>query len=240
MTTTGVEVSEVQPARSSMAAIALALSKAQGQYGPIPRSRTVTVKMKPKADGREGGSYTFSYAPLDVILDATRPALTANELALTQVLHGGGGRDPMMLRTVLFHSSGQFLSSEVVLTSVGSSPQELGSAITYMRRYVITALLGVASEEDDDGNHASGNETRPAAPRAPKPAPTPPKDEPTAKQRKAFADLMAVPDVWTLEERGAYETAEARITTATDYKRMLDDLIAEGTKRKNSDPGVSA
>lgn len=238
MTTTGVEVSEIQPVRS-MAAIALALAKAQGQYAPIPRSRTVTVKMKPKADGREGGTYTFSYAPLDVILEATRAALTANELALTQVLHGGG-REPMMLRTVLFHSSGQFLSSEVALTAVGSSPQELGSAITYMRRYVITALLGVASEEDDDGNHASGNETRAAAPRAPKPTPQPPKDDITAKQRKTFAGLMAVPDVWTTEEKDVYTASETGITTGTDYQRMLDDLIAEGTKRKNSDPGAGA
>jgi len=235
MTATGVEVSEVAPARS-LAAIAAALAKAQGQFGPIPRTRTVKVTTK------TGGSYTFNYAPLDTILEAVRPALTANELALTQVLHGGG-REPMMLRTVLFHSSGQFLSSEVALTSVGSSPQELGSAITYMRRYVITAMLGVASEEDDDGNHASGNTAQPVQ-RQPRKAPAAPAPSPAAsgitpKQRETFAKAIASL-LFTPEEKGAYEVAEAKITTVTEYQTMLDDLIAEARKRVAADPGASA
>lgn len=234
---TDLTVSEVTTP-PPIAEIAAALAKAQGAFKPIPRSRTVTVKMKPKADGREGGSYTFSYAPLDVVLDAVRPALAENGLSITQIMAGNG--NALRMRTMLLHSSGQFITSDVPIMAQGSSPQELGSAITYMRRYVITALLGLASEEDDDGNHGSGNTTQPAArPAAKKAAPTATPAGVTPKQRERFAAILAK-DIWTPEEKDTYTAAEVRITTGTEYAKMLDDLIALGTARKASDPGVGA
>jgi hypothetical protein len=80
-------------------------------------------------------------------------------------------------------ASGAYLEGHTPIPGAnGGTPQEFGSAITYMRRYAITALLGVATEEDDDGNHASGNgatfqdrarapQSQPAAPSAPVAAP---------------------------------------------------------------------
>ena len=56
-----------------------ALAKAQGEFPPIPREKTVTVKTK------TGGSYSFAYAPLDAILSACRPVLAKNGLAITQL-----------------------------------------------------------------------------------------------------------------------------------------------------------
>jgi len=129
--------------------IAAALAKAQGAFPPIPRDRTVTVKMA------SGGSYQFAYAPLDTILHAVRPALAANGLALTQLL--GDGK----LVTRLLHAGGGSLDSVLPLSSM-ADPQKFGSLLTYLRRYAITALLGVAAEEDDDGNHAVGNHAEPA------------------------------------------------------------------------------
>ncbi len=227
---TEVTVGETS-ATPPIAEIAAALSKAQAAFGVIPRTRTVNVKT-------DKGSYSFNYAPLDVVLDAVRPALAANGLAITQILSGAG--QGLRMRTILLHSSGQFLASEVPLVSVGNTPQAVGSAITYMRRYVITALLGLASEEDDDGNHASGNTAQPA-PRQTRKAPTPPPtpSEVTAKQRATFAKAIASP-LFTPEEKGAYESAEARITEPTEYQQMLDDLIAEARKRVAADPGASA
>lgn len=137
--------SDPSPAPSPQALLYAALARAQGAFPPIPRDRTVRVQTK------TGGSYTFSYAPLDTILDKVRPALAANGLALTQIFHGEN------LVTSLLHEDGGTIESTLALPRQGSSWQEYGSAITYARRYTLVALLGIASEEDDDGNAASGN-----------------------------------------------------------------------------------
>lgn len=124
--------------------IAGALAKAQGEFPAVEKTKTVRVRTK------TGGMYEFSYAPLDTILAAVRPALTKNGLSITQVF----ADDTMM--TVLIHESGQFLESRMKLPQ-RDVPQEFGSIISYYRRYAIQALLGIVAEEDDDGNIAAGN-----------------------------------------------------------------------------------
>jgi hypothetical protein len=133
-----------------MSELAKALAKAQSEFPTIERSKDVVVKTK------TGGSYTFAYAPLDAIAHAVAAPLRANDLTYSQLLSNIEGK--AALRTVLMHSSGETLEDVCPLPMNGSvSAQEFGSLVTYMRRYALVALLGIATEEDDDGNHASGN-----------------------------------------------------------------------------------
>lgn len=130
--------------------IATALAKAQGEFEPILRDKTVTVVMK------SGGRYTFSYAPLESILHAVTPALSSNGLALTQSLSVVEGKD--FVETTLRHSSGEVLCNSIPLFIKEDGPQAYGSALTYARRYGVTLLLCVAADEDEDGNGAEGND----------------------------------------------------------------------------------
>lgn len=133
-----------------MSALAKALVAAQAEFPAIERSRDVTVNTK------NGSSYTFSYAPLDAILAAVRPVLTKHELAVSQLLGNVNGQ--AALKTVLLHSGGETLEDVCPLPGNGNlSAQEWGSLVTYFRRYALVTVLGIATEEDDDGNHASGN-----------------------------------------------------------------------------------
>ncbi len=133
-----------------MSELAKALAKAQSEFPPIERSKEVSVQTK------TGGRYSFSYAPLDAILHSVSATLTANGLAVSQLLANVDGKPA--LRTVLLHASGDKLEDVCPLPTNGStSPQEFGSLVTYMRRYALVALLGIATEEDDDGNAAQGN-----------------------------------------------------------------------------------
>lgn len=124
--------------------LAGALAKAQASFPPIQRDKEVTVQTK------AGGSYKFKYAPLDSILAAVRAPLADNGLAIVQLL------DEDVLVTSLLHSSGAILSGRTPIPQT-EGVQAYGSAITYLRRYSIQALLGIAAEEDDDGNQAAGN-----------------------------------------------------------------------------------
>lgn len=90
------------------------------------------------------------YADLASINETIKKTLSANGLAVTQPIRGG------VLETYLYHSSGQFIKSEFALSTEGKASQAVGSEITYMRRYCLCAVLGIAADDDDDGNGASG------------------------------------------------------------------------------------
>lgn len=125
-----------------------ALAAAQGEFPTIPRDRTVTVET------RTGGSYRFSYAPLDTILNTCRPVLAKHGLAVTQLLEQPNGGRPS-IRTELRHKEGGVIGASFPLPNIPENPQQLGSLLTYLRRYAIVALLGIATEEDDDGGQAA-------------------------------------------------------------------------------------
>lgn len=139
------------PTTDSTGKLAAALAVAQREFGTVTRDKTVTVTTK------TGGQYKFSYAPLESVIAATRPALSAHGLVLVQMLHDGA------LETTLLHESGESITGSMGLPDT-QDIQALGSAVTYLRRYAMQALLGIAAEEDDDGNQAAGNQAELAQP----------------------------------------------------------------------------
>ena len=135
-----------------------ALAEARKHFGSLSASATADVTMK------SGGKYQFSYAPLDVVLEALAPGLQASGLALLQPFDGD-----VMYTIVAFEGSS--MTIETPLPN-WTTPQELGSLLTYLRRYQIKGVFGVADSEDDDGNAASGNKAQvnrkePSAPKTP-------------------------------------------------------------------------
>lgn len=150
---------------ASIVQLATALAQAQGAFPTIPRDRSVKVNLKSR-DGQPGGSYTFKYAPLETILEKTRPHLAANGLALVQTIAtetASGGGVIELLRTTLFHSSGEWLACDVpIFVGTGDNrSQAYASGVTYSRRYGVTMLLCVAADEDDDGNGGDQDGGRP-------------------------------------------------------------------------------
>ena len=101
----------------------------------------------------DAGQYKYQYATLDAVLNAVRGPLSANGLSITQ-LPGRKvekeGVELLTLTTVLGHSSGQFIDNDFEMYPPKRDPQGIGSAMTYMRRYVIMAMCGIAGAADDD------------------------------------------------------------------------------------------
>lgn len=121
-----------------------AIIQAQSAIAPITKDKT-------------NPHFKNDYVSLATILKAVCPILNLNKILLTQEI-GIDDKDRDILKTRLTHISGEELSSSAILRVKKSDdindPQKFASSLTYMRRYSLTALLGIA-EEDDDGNEAS-------------------------------------------------------------------------------------
>lgn len=102
------------------------------------------------------------YASTDAILADILPVLNDAGLVLTQIPSSLGLVDPQpALRTRITHvPSGEFIEDVGLLMLDKQNAQGLGGAITYMRRYAVTSMLGLVTEVDDDGNSASTSERK--------------------------------------------------------------------------------
>ena len=123
------------------------------------------------------------YASLASHVDAVRAALPKFGLSVVQFVESPE-RDRVTVTTRILHASGQWIESCVGCAS-GGKVQELGSAVTYLRRYALAAICGIVGEDDDDG------ERERVAPRPQQhtaQSPTPP---PAVKPAKALANRLA-------------------------------------------------
>ena len=93
------------------------------------------------------------YASLDAILDAARPVLHKHGLALSQEPIFEDGKAGVVTRII--HMSGESRESTLLLPLRDQSAQGVGSALTYARRYAVSSVLGIAADDDDDGQIAS-------------------------------------------------------------------------------------
>ena len=136
--------------------LAKALAKFHGEVGKVRKSA-------------KNPFFSSRYATLSTILETIADPLTTNGLSIIQTPHG-----EYQLTTMLIHESGQWLRDTYTMTPSRAvvvkgepteiTPQTVGSAITYQRRYAIGAILSLNIDEDDDGNSAS----RPATVAPPK------------------------------------------------------------------------
>ena len=117
-----------------------ALTKAQSEMGHAEK-------------GKENPAFRCRYAELSDVIDATVHILNKNGLCVMQMPLIQG--ENYTLKTVLGHTSGQFIEFETpIVVKDTKNPQSVGSGITYARRYALSALCCIA-QEDDDGNNAN-------------------------------------------------------------------------------------
>ncbi|WP_121605355.1 ERF family protein [Virgibacillus sp. Bac332] len=134
--------------------IAQALAKAWGELETPKHNSRVKVQTK------NGGSYTFDYTDLAGIFEVANKVYKENGISILQNASTKelNGNLMISVETMLLHSSGEWVKSEPLQMPCSTSMQDMGGQITYMKRYSLSAMLGLATEKDDDANGASGNE----------------------------------------------------------------------------------
>lgn len=117
---------------------------------------------------KDGSGYGYKYISFDLIMNAIKPVLNQHELIIMQNVGGDMHNDDNVTfcETVIYHTSGQWMSSDKLVIKAQGTPtkdekakgitpkatvRDLGSAITYAKRYQLCGLLGIVADLDDDG-----------------------------------------------------------------------------------------
>lgn len=152
--------------------LAAALSKAQSELEAAPKDA-------------KNPHFKSRYATLAACMSAALPVLTKNGLAVVQSPTTNLADGSVAVMTTIMHSSGQWFSAELSCKPKSLLPQDVGSAVTYLRRYCLSSVVGIISEEDDDGNQAQGL-SRPLQPPMPPMVKSEPQKE-TSKPNHSLA-----------------------------------------------------
>jgi len=136
----GKHAGEIVNKSESISALAKALSSAQSEIKNTPASKDNT-------------HFKSKYTPLDDLLEMARSVLPNHGLSIIQSV--SGAVDTVSVVTLILHESGEWIESDpLTMKADKNTPQGQGSAITYGRRYSLSAALGIATDPDDDGQGA--------------------------------------------------------------------------------------
>ncbi|HEC2149837.1 TPA: ERF family protein [Staphylococcus delphini] len=104
--------------------------------------------------------FKSKYVPLENVVEAIDEAATPHGLSYTQwALNDSEGR--VGVATMLMHESGEYIEYDpVFMNAEKNTPQGAGSLISYLKRYSLSAIFGITSDQDDDGNAASGKQKK--------------------------------------------------------------------------------
>ena len=138
----------MQQSSGSIGSLAAALARAQVELINPEKSMVATIR----PEGRGAAEQIFRYAPLSDGLNIIRKTLGQHEIATLQSTLVDQTAGLIRLKTVLAHSSGEWISSDWPVCPLDdlASPKRMGAALTYARRYALFALVGIAGEDDLD------------------------------------------------------------------------------------------
>ena len=110
----------------------------------------LSLHIRTDSEGQAGGSRRYRYASLGTILDTVRPALTDAGLVLTSLIGESG-----ITTMIIDPESGETIESTFPIPFASLTPQQVGSAISYGKRYCLLSMLGLSASDDDDASQAT-------------------------------------------------------------------------------------
>lgn len=200
----------------TIASLAKALSAFQGEIKPVPKD-SVNPFFKSK------------YADLSSIISHIQPTLKKNGLSVSQLCNEADGK--VSVTTILMHDSGEWVSGTITMTPAKNDPQTYLSTITYSRRGSLSAILGLATEDDTDGEVASGK-TPTQAPPTPKVAEKAKVEPKTPVKSAEKSDKKPVEAVKTDD---AYSEYGQEIKTALNLSHLREIWTAVGVSHKKGE-----
>lgn len=167
----------------------------------------------------------YSYATFDHMLNTIRKSMQECGLAFSQIVNADAS-----VTTYLMHASGQYMHGTAMIKPQSDHPQTIGAAISYTKRYGLSAILGISSEEDDENvassparSSAQYRKTAAAAKSTPPPASSSPWENETPKE------LNVAEQIKNCKSTAELNKLYAEIKNKTDVSAYIDLF----TKRKS-------
>lgn len=178
------------------------------------------AEVKNPANTADNPFFKSKYAPLHDILKQVRPLLAKHGLAIVQMPTGDG--ENIGIVTLLLHKSGEWIEAcPLVLRADKTTAQGAGSAITYGRRYAVAAMLGISSEDDDDGNVAS-QPSKEAAQERPRPSGATRQQDPKKAQAQVFAKIHEWAEEVGFEDKTVEDVAKDILRKSYEVESCSD------------------
>jgi len=203
--------------------IAQAIVKAQSEFTTVKRTKQVKYER-----------VQYAYAALEDIIDMARKPLAEAGIALLQFNVMQMERKSIAIVTKLIHGeSGEWVSDSITLPLSQMTPQGVGAVITYGRRYSLSALLGIATEDDTDATNGKHEEPQP------KEQPREQPDDDADTCRKIFVNIKNVlsADTFNDAERKAYLDRATKAGKERDVeaiRRILQSVTLQKTEREKT------
>ena len=174
--------------------------------------------------------YKSKYATLDTIWETIRKPLSESGLSIAQTMNVFG--DKSLLETTLYHNSGEWISGTQLVNPIKDDPQSLGSAISYARRYSLSALLGIVADEDDDANVATKPEpvkptTKPSESMKPPVITKPSEKITTAQTKKIYASVKEkgiTSDQAKVYLKEIFNKMSTKELTISEASKLIEDI----------------
>jgi hypothetical protein len=206
-----------------------------------PALAAVQAEVEHATKGKVNPAFKSKYADVTEVLDTIKPVLEKHGFSAPQFPGIREGAEGLIvtLETLLLHKSGEWIRSEAATPLERVSAQGVGSAITYLRRYALTSIIGLG-QEDDDGASASAPRRERDEYRAGRDVTDQVIKAPTAREMRDLLtiaaeqagvtreDILAFDDDpfrWLREHQYAYATLVAAARSARDNKVEQDPLV---------------
>lgn len=161
--------------------------------------------------------FKSKYVPLENVVEAITDVAPKNGLSFVQwALNDENGR--VGVATMLMHESGEWIEFDAVhMKADKETAQGAGALITYLKRYSLSAVFGITSDQDDDGNGASGN-------KAPKPATS-------AEIGNLKKEIIAFSKLMTEQGKDVKPEQVEQTLNITDYTKLNSQDVKEAINK---------
>lgn len=186
-------------------------------------------EVKQPLKDKDNPFFKSKYVPLENVVEAITEVAHKHGLSFLQ--YPINQENKVGIITILLHSSGEFIQTEpIYATPTKQDAQAAGSVITYLKRYSLSAVFGITSDEDDDGNGAAGND-KTKQPYTPKPDQNKPSPTPNQTGPKMISD----PQIKIIKTKLSVISKKNNSEQAEVYKDVQTHLkINKSTKELTS------
>lgn len=166
--------------------------------------------------------FKSKYVPLENVVEAITESASKNGLSFTQ-FPSSDEFGNVTVGTLVMHESGEWIEYDPIkMKPVKNDPQSIGSAITYAKRYALSAIFGITSDQDDDGNEATQTKKQPATK-------TKKQDEPVISVEQANYYLKEIAKISTEKgkEDGSIVKWFLQHLGVADYKQIKESQVEQ-------------